>query len=86
LLPRTIAIDTQARTVVDGPATVDRPSVDTALEAANLSLHGKRANAPRRLTAIELRDVTGRHAIREVTMATLAGLITLGVMLGLLLR
>jgi hypothetical protein len=54
---------------------VDRPSVDSALEAANVALQGKRARDTRRLTAIELRQVDSQRAALELAFAAGTGLL-----------
>jgi hypothetical protein len=63
----------------------DRLSTESALDAANVALQGKRARDTRRLTAIELRQVDSQRAAFELAMAAGAGVVTLGLMLVLLL-
>lgn len=67
-------------------ALVDRTSVETALEAANVALQGKRARDTRRLTSIELRQVDSHRAVWEIALAACAGVVTFAVLFTLLLH
>jgi hypothetical protein len=65
---------------------MDRSSVDTALEAANVALLGKRARDTRRITSIELREVDSRRALWELVLVASTGVLALVGVLTLLLQ